>query len=225
MNQRLSGWGIPGVLLGVHYRPIPELSLGAVYRSKARIEMDGRTNLFIGPRPSRFPTSTTWYVPHMMRFGAAGHLLDERLLLTAELRVQMHGEANRSQAFVVEGFDDLTAPFDWNTVIGVVAGVEGWVTEGFALRTGYSSSNSATPRHTTTQFTPPPTYLHAVYLGAGMQRGHFEADLAWNWGFGDARVRPEDGGACEPGARIKVGCPGRYAVDSFYLALSVTYRR
>src|SRR5690606_23963549 len=42
-EQELDGFGIPGVLLGVSYRPIPELTLAASYRSKVWVDMSGIT--------------------------------------------------------------------------------------------------------------------------------------------------------------------------------------
>lgn len=130
-EQDLDGFGVPGVLIGVTYRPIPELALAAVYRSKVWVNMSGITEVPFGSGdPIAIATTTRWYVPHMMRFGLALTTWRERLTLSSELRIQLHRTANETQVFDLQPdgvlaalVPDTVAQFRWkNVYIGSLGG-------------------------------------------------------------------------------------------------------
>ncbi len=229
VEQEVSGLGVPGVLLGVQWDAAPWLSLGFSYRSKVWINMSGQTTLDILGTSTAFPTRTRWNVPHAFRFGAAFHALRERLLLTTELKIQLHREANKRQVFRLEGagpdLSTITADFNWRNVYLLSAGAEFMALPWFAIRVGASGGRSATPRSTITPFTPPSGILVAAYGGVGLRSDTVDLDLAFAWGGGAAVNIAENGPNCQPGDRVKYGCSGSYDVNSYFLSLSAVWRR
>lgn len=224
VRQEVSGFGYPAARVGFTYRPVPELRLAFVYRTKARIPMSGRTLTTLGALElDPLPTSTDWFTPHTFHLGASLELLDRRLLLALEYRVQFHDEANANQVFDVEGFGEIDVPFLWRNVHSGRVAAEVWAHDVFALRFGYNLALSATRGAGAQSFTPPPGVQHGIYGGFGLRFDHVEVDLATLYAFGESYVEdhPE---FCAAGSRIKTGCAGNYSVKSYWLSLSLTYR-
>lgn len=231
VEQDVSGLGIPGVLLGAQWDAAPWLTLGFSYRSKVWINMSGQTrvDLFGTGTVSSIPTTTRWSVPHALRFGAAFHALERRLLMTTELKIQLHHEANKQQVFHLDGpappDDVITAEFNWRNVYLLSAGAELMALPWLAIRLGASGGRSATPRSTVTPFTPPPGLLVAAYGGFGLRSESIDVDLAFAWGGGAAVHLADNLDGCEPGDRVKAGCSGSYDVNSYFLSISAIWRR
>ena len=261
VNQSVSGFGTPGVLLGATYDATPTFSLAVAYRSKIRISMSGTTDIALRDSPlldnaivrpivdglpaigmlvdglvTDIPTKTDWYVPHMFRVGFAKWLLDRRLLVSAELKVQFHKEANKEQVFRMEGaaanigLAEMRADFDWRNVYLGLFGAEFWATANVPLRVGFTIGNSATPKHTTNAFAPPPGLQVGGYFGSGIRFGKFAVDLGFGYGSGpqyerEALPAGQYYPTCQPGQPVKAGCSGVQAVRSYFLSLGATYRR
>jgi long-subunit fatty acid transport protein len=227
VGQTVTGFGGPGVLAGVTYRPHPSLALSAAYRSKVRIGMRGITAVwFTGADPFEVETETEWFVPHMLRAGVAGSLRDGRLLVTAEVRAQLHADANVEQVFRqdFDGFEEIRVPLEWKDVYNGLAAVEYRVSPRYAVRGGVSAGNSATRREAAHFFTPPPGLLASFGVGGGARYAHHDVDLGLGLALGEDEIGPQPG-RCQPGDLVKVGCPGRYQVRSVMLGVSVTRRR
>ncbi|NOY91907.1 MAG: hypothetical protein GXP55_11990 [Deltaproteobacteria bacterium] len=222
VQQSVSGFGLPGVLVGATYRPTPNLALALTYRSKVVIQMRGQTSLTLsdGDVPLQSPTRTSWSVPHALGFGVAYHALSDRLLTTAELRVQFHREANREQVLRVAD-ERIVVPLEWKNVYSGRIGAE-WMAGDVPLRIGYNLSTSASRARAMQSFMPPPGLLQAFYAGFGISVADFELDFAVSYSFGSQEVPAVDG-RCLLGERVKVGCAGRYAVRAGWLAFSVRY--
>lgn len=223
VEQDVSGVGrMPGVLLGVTARPLPELAFALTYRSKVRIDMEGTTTVaIVEDRPIEVPSKTSWSVPHALGFGVAYDAA--RWLVTGELRFQMHREANAEQEFDLDfiGVQDITVPFEWKNVFSARLGGEFRFPSG-ALRGGYNVSNFATSQRATQAFMPPPGIAHAVYAGGGIEVGPVNLDLALHYSWGGDTVEPS-ADRCQPGDQVKVGCPGEYRVRSTWISLSMRY--
>ncbi len=239
-RQKLRGVGIPGVLLGVSYRPIDRLTLALAYRSKVWVNLDGNTSIPLvpGADPLRVPTSTRWYVPHMFRVGAAYKTWNERITVGLEFKVQLHAEANRVQRFDLDSplAPDTEGQFRWKNVYLGALGFEIWAAPRFAVRTGGTIATSASRAATLTPFSPPPGLQFSAYIGFGLQAGPLDIDWAFGWGGGKATHIEENYPLCADADRRTVregrnrtlmaqgGCAGSYDVDSWFLSLSATYR-
>lgn len=243
-DQEISGFGIPGILFGASIRPAKGLTLALVYRSKVWVDMDGTTtsdNPFNADLPPiEIPTSTRWYVPHMVRVGIAYTTWQDRLTLSADFKVQFHEEANESQVFELDfaGVADTVAQFNWRNALVGAFGMEVYATPRLPLRLGVSVARSASNPETMTPFTPPPGIQYGFYGGFGIDVDPIDIDLAGGWGGGPAYNRSETGDLCRDvdgptrttgrGASRRIiasgGCPGTYDVDSWFISFSATYR-
>jgi long-subunit fatty acid transport protein len=226
VQQRASGFGTPGVMVGATYRPADALTLGVAYRSKVTIDMTGITAIsFTQADPLEVDTTTDWRVPHMVRFGFAAKTLQKKLMVTSELRIQFHGEANKTQIFRadLDGFEETIVPFNWNDVYSFMLAAEYQLGNGMPIRGGYSGSNSATSADAAQFFTPPAGLLHSLYLGTGISSGRWDFDFATSVNGGRAEIDP-DPTLCQPGDQVKVGCPGKYTVMTGWLSFSATRR-
>ena len=236
-NQELSGVGIPGVLLGISVRPIDRLTLSAAYRSKVWVNLDGTTKVPLGMTTLDVPTSSRWYVPHMIRIGAAVRAWRDRFVFSAEFKVQMHEEANEEQFFELDNIlaPNTRAQFNWqNVYLGSMA-AELWVAPRVPIRVGISLGRSASRPATLTPFSPPPGIQLGVYGGFGVRAGPMDIDFGFGWGGGPSYEIDRDYPLCaEADARTSGaganrtleasgGCRGSYDVDSYFLSLSATY--
>ncbi len=214
VEQSVVGYGSPGVMIGVDYSPIPELSVGAVYRSKVHVDMQGDTDIlvdslsiasnplgdlllsaplvsdFVAANTMDIPTQTTWYVPHMFKLGATLRLMDDHLRISLEGRATLNRDANKEQVFTLGGaaaqlgLEEIRVPFDWKNVYHGLLGLEYLASDRVALRAGTSLGNSATPEHTAYPFAPPPGFQYATYAGFGYTYRSLRADVAMGFGGG-----------------------------------------
>ncbi len=242
--QTMNGFGIPGILFGISARPIDGLTLALVYRSKVWIDMAGETTLpgALGSLVGAIPTTTRWYVPHMLRFGVAHTSWNDRFTVAFDFRYQFHREANKDQVFTLDPparFASLVpnptvAEFKWKDAFTGILGAELWVAPRVPIRVGFSMGRSASNPDTMTPFSPPPGLQMAAYAGFGVRAGPLDVDLAFGWGGGpsytiednapgcvDADDRPDMAGGS--GLTAQGGCAGTYDVDSWFLSLSATY--
>jgi len=243
-EQNVNGFGIPGVLIGLTARPVEGLTIAAAYRSKVRIGMDGETTVPNPLNPDGDPfvlaTTTTWYVPHMIRAGVAYRFFNERITIAAEFRAQLHAEANGRQQFDLTSDDpiigslvpDTDARFDWKNVYLGGLGFEFYATRRFPLRIGGTVANSASNEATLTPFSPPPGIQFSLLGGFGVRAGPIDVDFAFGWGGAPTYRVDENHPLCSPAAdrtegntlTASGGCAGDYDVDSWFLSLSATYR-
>lgn len=238
-DQAVDGFGIPGVLAGITYRPTSRITLAATYRSQVHVDMTGTTTARIGASSLDIPTSTRWYVPHMFRVGAAIRSANQRLVVGGEFKVQFHSLANQRQVFELDNplAPNTIADFSWQNVYIGVLGAEYLATPKLPIRIGMSFGRSASISRTLTPFSPPPGIQFGFYGGAGYTIGNATIDFAFGWGGGPAHERTESGALCGDidadsreegrGSNRSVlagaGCPGTYDVDSWFLSLSASY--
>lgn len=233
-EQSVSGVGQPGVLVGMTYRPTEEFSIAAAYRSKVSIEMAGTTNTEVFGNEVRLQTTTAWQVPHMVRLGISHTFFEERLLLAAEFKVQMHSTANQRQVFDSTGdLENRTvADLKWKNAYVGSLGAEIILRTGMPLRFGMTLGRSATNPETMTSFSPPPGIQYSFFGGIGFHAEPMTFDMAIGWGGGPAHTIDQPSAYCAPEAdrpREQAGdlvagggCPGTYDVGSWFISLSAT---
>lgn len=236
-DQNVSGFGTPGVLVGITGSPVPGLVLGAAYRSPVTVRMTGTTRVGMAD----VGTTTRWKVPHMVRAGAAYTFWNNRATVAIEGRIQFHESSNDQQVFELDNpiFPDTVANFKWKNVYMGGIGGELYVSPRVPLRIGATIANSASTEETMTPFTPPFGIQYSLFGGAGVRFGAIDLDFAFGWGGGPSATIEDQTtdempyqNDCSPiGQRIRNGqvvapggCAGTYGVDSWFLALSATYR-
>jgi long-subunit fatty acid transport protein len=225
-KQSLDGFGFPGFRVGVLYQPTDTVSLAMTYRSPVTVNLEGSTRLQNEAYPDEpLPTQSEWSVPHAFRLGGAYSLLDDELLLSLEMKLQLHAAANDKQVYRVDvggtdieplvGTDEIkqVVALDWRNVLSFLVGIEYRVQPWLPVRFGYTAGVSATPRHRVNPFMPPPGLSHAVSVGTGLPLGDFQVDLAGAYAFAEATVEQD----------APEGAAGHYETDAFFLSASISY--
>jgi long-subunit fatty acid transport protein len=215
------------LLVGLQWDLSRAVTLGLAYRSKLRIDMDGPATTTLAGLEFAIEPTSRWTVPHMLRAGLAGRMQDDRLLLSAEVRAQLHGDANSEQAFRsarIAAFDDVEVPLGWRNVYTGSLGLELQATESVAFRMGASVGNSATPESTVTPFVVPPGILYTFATGLGHRTAHVDLNLAFAFtSVADTVVRRRHPENCHVDATVKAGCDGRYSWSSYLLGVSLGF--
>ncbi len=242
VEQDLKGFGPPAGRIGLTYRPVPDLALAVVYRTRSLTRMHG-TVTFDSPLivalyggPLEVDGDMDWRLPDSLDFAVAGSLLDGRLVLAAEYSLQFFGATNEAIVFIVDdpedgddfesltGSDRVVLPLEWRTTHGVRLGAEYAFNTIFRLRAGFSAMGSATSETHAQFFGSPPGYTLSEYVGAGFTAGDFEIELALGHSYGSAYIAP-NAEQCQPGESVRVGCPGPYTARGILVGASVVYQR
>ena len=212
----VNGWNFGGFELGVLYRPLPALRLGLTYRSKVVVEGTGKLGV---PGMEFDVTSAPFTNPHGFRFGAAVSALDDRLLLAADFKYLLYGEAFKTidTTFIMNGVEmTRTTKTNWENAFSVHLGAEYAVLPLLRVRGGYSLVQSATPKAYADARYAPPGFSHAFTLGVGVNvLKSLSVDLAGVYIAYQTRVEektPNNSG------------PGLYGSNAAQIAASATLR-
>ncbi|MEO7092185.1 MAG: outer membrane protein transport protein [Polyangiales bacterium] len=214
LEQALDGTSFVGANLGAYYRPSDDLHLALTYRSKVTAKLKGKTTI----GGTDFDTSGDFAAaPHTFKAAAAGWLLQRRVMLAIDVKYLLFKEANEEIALTTDtpaGPQTATIPLHWRNVLAVNAGVEVAIDGPYAVRAGYTISQSATPSESAAYFTPPPGILQAIHLGAGARYEHWDIDLGGAYAFGSSTATPAD-------ARTNAG---KFRFTTIMGSVSLTYR-
>jgi len=236
----VKGVGIPSARFGISYKPIPEISLGAAYRVATKIRMRGTASM---QGIDDVSANTEWNLPHALQFGVGIRLVNQRLLIAIEERMQFHAanrSGNKSEIVDVDfqGSDiSIFVPLEWRNVYGTRIGVEYEISKLIAIRVGTGVAFSATTEPYAIYFTPPPGLNYGGSLGLGFNWEQFTLDVGGGVvGAGKtigsdvaaqnqpATVQNRTFDVCSTQQVIRSGCAGDYKVLTFVLSLTLTYR-
>jgi long-subunit fatty acid transport protein len=215
-RQRLSGTGFPGVTIGARYRPGPRLAFGLVYRSRVDIELAGETDIE-GLREDA-ETRSGISSPHLFSVGAAYFGPDQRYTIALDASAHLFADSSQSIENDIAGLE-VEQELDWVNSYSARLGGEYRPGRLLALRTGLGMANSATARDLPSPFFTPASLLYSLNAGAGLNLGTVALDLGGWYAFGGTRAEADE---LDP---MAMAAPGRYSLDSFLFALSMTYRR
>lgn len=211
-----SATNFKGVQVGVHYQPVPELELGVNYRSDVTLHWSGSFNVAGSDLPSdqasQILTGFNYTAPHTLSGGAALHLLDQTLLLTAEYRYffYAHETAGLEQPAALQ--QPGQPAVHWQDAWTVVLAGEYKLCPQVPFRLGFSWSTEATTEATATPFGMPPGSTPTVSVGSGYDFGNWVADLAVAYAWYSHTI--------PTGA----GLPGDYKLSSIEIFASGSYK-
>src|SRR5262249_10562243 len=144
------------------YKVLPSLKFGFSYRNRVSVEGSGTTTTQLGAMPMKMDARQSFTNPHAFRAGAALSLMDERLLLAADVKYLLYAEAYKEIKTVTispTGSESASyRPTHWKNAFTVQLGGEYKVNNPLRLRLGYILSSSATPEKYAQQFMAPPGY-------------------------------------------------------------------
>jgi long-subunit fatty acid transport protein len=210
----LTGTNYFGVHAGVYYRPTNDTHLAFTYRSRVMSSLSG-TNEMAG---AKMDATSEFGSPDRFKVGVSQSLLNQRLHVAADVKYLLFAASNKSADITtMTPAGAATAPqaLDWKNVLGFGLGAEYWTMPMFALRGGYSITQSATPESTAGPFTPPPGMLQSVHAGVGLRLAAVDLDLGGFYSFASHHI------AADPNHPAVV--PGDYKASIMLAALSATY--
>ena len=133
-GQRFTGTGSGvGYNFGLYYEVNEKLSLGASYRSKVDVDVNGSLSLSISPLT--FSGNTTITLPQQVFAGVAYRPVD-RLTLEAGMRWEDWSSFDKLQLNII-GLAPVVYPRGWHSTFAVNAGGDYRINDTFSLMAGY----------------------------------------------------------------------------------------
>ena len=182
-----------GYNFGLLWKPITNLSLGAAYRSKIKLSLDGdatflrtgssATALALFPNPTVKTTgSTDITLPDALSLGVAWKPIDK---LTLEFDVERTGWSSYKELTLNFGtplaaLSGKTDPKNWKDVWAYRFGTQYAVTPKLDLRAGYAYDTSPAPGDTVGPELPDAD-RHNFSIGSGFHNDFGSIDLAYMW--------------------------------------------
>ena len=170
---KASGMNFSGIQLGLFYKPLPNLRFGFSYRAKVTVEGTGTTTTQIGPSTIVLDTTKGYSNPHAFRAGLAWTGLDDRLMLAADFKYLLYGEAFKELGTTTTqaGKPPSTAYTKayWKNSFSFHAGAEYRIAEGWHARMGYAIVTSATNPDYAISYFAPPGNAHQFFGGVGIK--------------------------------------------------------
>jgi len=219
-----TAFGIGG-RVGAMYRfeALPELSIGAMWRSSVKLDFTGTGNFdapapYRGQLPPDGPISSTVKLPQSVTFGAAYRPTDE-LEVEADV-VWTDWSVFKSLDIAVPantgtGTQTISTPEQYTNTFTVRAGAEYWLPDlGLGLRAGYMYDPTPVPAaYLTPQL--PDINRNDVTIGATKELGHIDLSVGLLWVIPGTRATAT-GAATDP-PEYK----GTYDVSAFVASLTV----
>jgi long-subunit fatty acid transport protein len=241
VEQDLSGGSLAGFTLGARYRANDMFAVGASYRNKMTMDLDGKTDITANAAPPMVPTAVVkdadttskWRTPHQLRVGSYFSLLDNKLNIALEGKMQLYKAVNDKVSSTIDLQGQplmaltmtpnltVTNKLGWQNAYTGMLGAEYWLIPAVAVRLGFTAGNSATSTKYPSSIAPPPGLLLTYTAGVGGKWDHWEAGLAASLLHGQKDVSSSDVGKVNG---VPAAPAGSYGATLIVLALSAGYR-
>jgi long-chain fatty acid transport protein len=186
------GWGYN---LGILVAPFEKLSLGFAFRSNVSVDQKGDTELeniapalqpLFGGSQYKTGVETTVDLPEILSFGIA-YKATTKLTLAFDVEWLKWSRfdqqiLNFEQEVPAAGFSDILIDFDWDDQWLIKFGLEYYLNEKFALRTGYAFIETPVPEHTLSPANPDAD-AHNFSIGFGYKTGKWVVDGFYSAGI------------------------------------------
>lgn len=191
-NQKLKGDGIGyGFNLGILIDLNKDISIGASYRSRIKVDIDGKLNhdLPLAPAPidsilkSSFPNTSGIVkitLPAQFHFGVNYKRLEP---LTFEMALRWEGWSSYKELKLnldqpVLGYTTLVTPKNWKDTYSLLFGAKYKLTNSISILAGYLYSGNPVPDDT---FEPtiPDANTHLLTTGISYKKKNFNFDIAY----------------------------------------------
>lgn len=218
------GEGI-GYNLGILVDLPGDIAIGASYRSRVRVDVDGDLTFDVDPALAAFglfdrKASATLDLPDVVH-AAVSYSGLERLVLEAGLRWEGWSSY---KSLALKTTPAVPAEMkNWKDTWAFNLGAEYQLTDLVALRAGYLFGGNPVPDNT---FEPaiPDADVHLFTLGGGLKHGSFSLDLAYAYQKMNNRNKNNDLDGGWPALLFTVTAPkGQFKSSSHILALSLGY--
>jgi long-chain fatty acid transport protein len=238
-EDSMKGWGY-GATIGILFKPIDKLSVGATYRSASTVKFKGESTIsgmaFLGlSGTSDTERNVTW--PMWLAVGAAFQPV-EGLTLTGDLQWTQWSKIDVIETTFVDPYwaammeqsgDDLR-PMNWDDALQIRFGAE-YRFDKYALRAGYYYDPSPAPA-TTLNVLLPSYDFHVVTAGFGYSLNGLQLDFGIEYLMGMDRSVPfnvvtipvDPYFTLEMPAGYETAMPGAYKMSILVPTISISYR-
>jgi long-chain fatty acid transport protein len=195
-DNETDGYGL-GYTIGLMYRPNAKWTIGLTYMSELKADLNGETNISVGPLQihDKFDMSITF--PPRLGFGLA-YQASNKLLLSFD--ANWYGYSKTFKSISLD-FDKLplvkTNDLKWKDNYSLHFGARYNINPDWIISGGVGYQTAAVPDSTINTLTPDVTGWD-VSLGIEYQHKDFSAGLTTIYGWGSRDVKPSSG-ALYPG--------------------------
>jgi len=229
-DAQLSGTNLGGMRVGAQWEPIPELSIGVVYRNKTTTTLvdesgDALTPVF--PADRRIETDFT--LPSKLAFGARLKL--DPIRIAVDLEYAFQSENARSQFLFGDEKDPGNFPdpedglvnvFRWADAFTLRTGVEYALDDRYFFRGGFIYDSQVSNEKYPSAFGTPPTSTMTLTAGFGMKcNDDWKFNFAFAHRFGSTDV--ERGLTTEDETCLPCSGDGPYELTMTGIYLDFTY--
>lgn len=220
VTSEISGSGVGlGVGLGVAWRPHPRVAVGAVWRSALDVEVTGTGHLAIGAGLDlEMVHQQHW--PQSAEVGVA-IAATRTLRIAAQLDWTAWSSFERLDVrFPADNAADQSFALDWRDTVTGRLGLEWRASPRLALRAGGYVDGNAVPDRTIERQYLDDTKIGGA-IGAGLVRGAWRFDLAFDLLTGPPRTVPDNRADVGPFSGLGNVAPGEHSgsVMTFELAV------
>lgn len=213
-----------GYNMGLLWKPLSNLSLGAAYRSEVKLELEGDANYVattaLGQNPAlglaktvKTSASTDITLPDCLTLGIAFKPIDK---MTLEFDAERTGWSSYDKMDIKFGsslaaFNNKPDPKNWKDVWAYRFGAQYAATQNLDLRAGYAYDNNPIPDSTLGPELPD-SDRHNFSIGNSIHNEHGSIDLAYMWVHWNDRTVSNEKEA------------GTFKSDAHLFGISVTYK-
>ncbi|MCA9513862.1 MAG: outer membrane protein transport protein [Myxococcales bacterium] len=223
----MSGTNLAGFRFGVQYQPIPELQLGAVFRTKTVTTLEDSAGLVFSQEPER-DAKIDFTLPAKLGLGARTNLDPIAIVLDFEYAFQSQNQVSIIETDPPIAGITVNNVFKWDDGITLRAGLEYELKDpefdsSWFFRGGFIYDGQVTKEQYPSAFGTPPGPTTSVTAGVGYRCGQTWAmNFAVAHRMGTAKVRQSvideqdlaDGAdkclACSEGGNYKISLTGIY---------------
>lgn len=172
-STTLSGTNFAGFSLGARYKVNDTLRLGAMYRSKVVVDLEGETEIDPG---GGIPKQTVdvegeFPVPHTFKLGSEIALMDRDLIIAVDAAYWLYSDSNDENP-------EKGRAAAWDDAVSGIVGVEGAVAKDVHVRGGVNIGNSATSSEAAQPLGLPPGMMYTFTAGGGVTLAPIDLDFA-----------------------------------------------
>jgi long-subunit fatty acid transport protein len=237
LDASVTAFDMTGFRLGLQYAPIPEFSLGIVYRNRLTMALEGEGGT--ATMQELVSASTELTLPS--KLGVGFRVNGGPVSLAADVEYSFQSE-NEGKPLVgrVAGDDsdtELTNIAQWQDAITARVGLEGRFLDGWAVRAGYIFDEQAGNRKYATAFGTPPAPTHSATAGFGYDAGDWAINVAYAYRTGSIDItegdvlvgtqsqKPYENPDGEPLAEYCAACgmPGEYSIELHGIYVDFSY--
>lgn len=219
-----SGWSY-GANAGIRWQPLEQLSFGAMFRSPAKVTLDGQTEFEREPLIASSSRSATMDLAFPM--SAVGGVSWRP---TPKWNLEFDANYTDWSSFGQTMIHQSSPPFpihanvpvtlDWQASWMYEVGVTRYFDGGWHASAGYCFSENSVPNN---YYTPLATDMNRqfVSLGTGYKGEHLSFDIAYQFGFAQTHTVTGSTPSSTPGQAAGQTADGKYGFNSSAVSVSV----